>query len=297
MTTKTKLLVLDVDNTVFCWPKFFIPAFKAQLKFIEQKTGIPYNQLCKEVSEIFIQHHTIEYPFVTQQLPSVIKYCENNTDRILYEITEPARLHFSNVAFPNLKPYKNVVDTLIYMKKNHPTMKIVALTDAPTYVTIWKLNKMGLLHYFDGIYGLEDPKLPIEDIEIRVVPEILLKHLSKHKFNFNGKIRALPNDYEKPGVKGMKTILIDYDMDLPKDRKHVIYVGDNLKKDIGLADKLNITSVWAKFGTEIDPSLYTTMQEFAPGKFIYRNVSEQATETPKPDHIINDFSEILNIIV
>jgi len=290
---KTKLLVLDIDNTIFDWVQYYIPAFEQQLRFVSNLTNIPYETLCSESKEVFEEHHSIEYPFVVQQLPSILSYYNNDINKMLNECVEPARQQFK--AYAKLKPYKGVATTLQALKEKD--IKIVALTDAPRYISMWRLQHLELLHYFDAIYGLQDPKLPILNNQPVVTNDILIKHLNRKSFGFLGKIRILPDEYEKPSVKGMKMILIDYEMDEKKDRKHVIYVGDNLKKDIKLADALDITSVWFKPGTNVDASLYTTMQEFAPGKFIYRNVSEQATETPKPDHIVNDFSEILNIIV
>ena len=85
--------------------------------------------------------------------------------------------------------------------------------DAPRYVAMWKLNKLGLLAEFDAIYGLPDPKIPIDKAtqQVKVQQEILLKHLSRQDFDFPGKIRTLPDEYEKPGTRGLRTVLMDFE--------------------------------------------------------------------------------------
>ncbi|MGK3850798.1 hypothetical protein ABI057_15435, partial [Enterococcus faecium] len=89
---------------------------------------------------------------------------------------------------------------------------------------------------FDAVYGLPDPRLPTHDKlgKVKVGSEILLKHLSQHNFAFAGKIRVLPDDYEKPGRRGLKTVLMDFDLDEAgaADRRQVVWVGDNRRKDV-----------------------------------------------------------------
>lgn len=289
-----KLIILDIDNTVFDWMTYYIPAFKAQLQSVEKVTGIPYLELAKECQEVFTQNGSVEYPFVIQQLPLVNTYYKNDVERMLSECVEPSRQKFNDVAYSNLKSYKSVIPTLKSIKELHPDAKIVALTDAPRYIAMWKCGKLELLHYFDAIYGLQDPRLPIVNGVPAVTREILLKHLERKSFGFTGKIRILPDEYEKPGVKGMKSILIDYELDELEDKKQIIYVGDNLYKDTELGRRLGVTTIYAEYGTRYDTNLIDIFKDFSPSEFVRRGV--RTHEPPKPDHTIQDFSEILNLI-
>ena len=61
---------------------------------------------------------------------------------------------FLNEAEGWLRPYTGVRSTLELIKVDHPNIPLVALTDAPRYVAMWKLNKLGLLSILDAVYGL-----------------------------------------------------------------------------------------------------------------------------------------------
>ena len=162
------------------------------------------------------------------------------------------------------------------------------------------MNKLGLLAYFDAIYGLPDPRIPTseEHGRIKVDPEILLKHLQQSKFGFNGKIRILPDEYEKPGTRGLKTVLMDYEMDEdPEHRKQVLWSGDNLKKDVGLGERLGIKTAWASYGANIPPKMLAQLAEFSPPLNIHKNANlpSDAPDTPKPNWVLKKFSVILTV--
>lgn len=292
----TKLLILDIDNTIFSWAEYYIKPFRAKLEFVAGIINMEYKDLALEAQKVFIKHQSIEYPFTIQMLPSVQQYYNFDVESMLTNCVIPANQKFKDEAYPYLKPYDTVSETFKLLRDQYSDLKIVALTDAPHYPAMWKLNKLGLLHYFDAIYGLEDPTLPIVRGVPAVTKEVLLKHLENQQFGFLGKVRALPNDYEKPGVKGMKTILIDYELDEIEDKSQIVFVGDNLYKDIELSKRMGITSVWCKYGIEFDPALFDIMDDFAPKAFVHRNIMVKNDETPKPIHTIERFEELVEII-
>lgn len=292
------LLVLDIDNTLFDWVRYYVNACGALLRHVEGLIKVPYLTLAGEARQVFESHGSIEYPFLVQELQSVIDHYGADIDRMLSEAVRPAREQFLKAAEPFLHPYPDVPATLAAFRKNHPKVPLVALTDAPRYVAMWKMNKLGLLDYFDAVYGLPDPRLPTsaEHGRVKVDPEILLKHLQQKNFGFKGKIRILPDDYEKPGTKGLKTVLMDFDMDEDAaHRRRVFWVGDNLRKDIGLGARLGVRTGWAEYGTKIDPELLKSLHEFSPMLNIHKNVALPlgGAQSPKPDHVFKAFSELL----
>src|SRR5688572_21676646 len=80
---KIALFVTDIDNTIFDWVSYYVHAFEAMLKFVEQAIGVPYERLAAESQKIFSKHGSIEYPFVIQELPSVIAHYGSEIDRML----------------------------------------------------------------------------------------------------------------------------------------------------------------------------------------------------------------------
>ena len=294
---KVKLLVTDIDNTVFDWVAYYANGFTALLQKLEAVIGVPFKQLADESRVVFARHGSIEYPFVVQELPSVNAYFGDDIDRMLVLAVDQTREVFKEVSKPYLKPYEGVEDALKNLHHNHPELPIVALTDAPRYVAMWKLNKLGLLHYFSAVYGLADPRLPTSETQgrVKVDPRILLKHLQQNNFAFKGKIRILPDEYEKPGTRGLKTVLMDFELDEPTSaRRNVLWVGDNLRKDVGLGRKLGVQTAWAEYVAVVPPVLLKKLHEFSPLDNVHKNASIDAAhaDSPKPDVVLNAFADL-----
>lgn len=297
--TRFKLLVLDIDNTVFDWVGYYVHAFEALIDAVARVTGAKRSALFEEARAVFEEHGSIEYPFLIQSLPSVRLHYGDAVEKLLHESVEAGRTAFNDAAATHLKAYADVHATLLKIRGQFPTLPVVALTDAPRYVAMWKLNKLGILHDFSAVYGLPDPILPTANGKVLVDGEILVKHVSKSNFGFKGKIRILPEDYEKPGTRGLKTVLMDYEMDEnPRVLHEVLWVGDNLRKDVGLGRKLGVTTVWAEYGTRIPEDLKKRLMAFSPLDKVKKNVAldPASHDTPKPEFTLRSFSELIGIL-
>lgn len=298
MQSPQKLIVLDIDNTVFNWVEYYVSCMCALADQVNLITGISREVLFEESRPIFEREGSIEYPFLIQELPSVVAYYNHDIPRLLSEAVEEGRKAFNTAAEGILKPYSDVIETLEKVRALHPDIPIIALTDAPRYVAMWKLNKLGLLKYFSAVYGLPDPSLPIDEKtdEIKVDKEILLKHVKRSNFGFEGRIRTLPDDYEKPGIKGLKTVLMDFDME--SHLSDVLWVGDNLRKDVGLGKKLGVHTGWARYGINVSPRDREILLQFSPMNNVAKNVSldPQSDESPRPDFVLETFADIIPAI-
>ena len=291
------LFVMDIDNTLFDWVRYYVTAFSAMLSFVEKEIGVPYKILAEEAKEVFVEHGSIEYPFLVQELPSVLKHFGDDIDGMLANLVRPARDVFLVASEGTLVPYAGVVDTLAKIKASYPKIPLVALTDAPRYVAMWKLNKLNLLSSFDAVYGLADPRLPTSPKlgRVKVDPEILLKHLRQNNFGFKGKIRILPDEYEKPGTRGLKTVIMDFELDENPDlRRQVLWAGDNQRKDIGLGKRLGVRTAWASYGRP-DPDFLVRLSEFSPPLNIHKNAALPSEEAKliQPDVELKTFADIL----
>ena len=296
-----KLFVTDIDNTLFDWVGYYVVAIRALLAEVEAITRVPKAQLYCEARDVFTAHASIEYPFVVQELPSVIQHFGDDIDGMLRQVVNPARAAFLAAGAVKLTPFAGVVATLTELRRRCPQLPCVALTDAPRYVAMWKLNKLGLLPFFDAVYGLPDPRLPTHEklARVKVDSEILLKHVSRHNFAFAGKVRILPDEYEKPGTRGLKTVLMDYELDeAPAEvRRSVVWVGDNRRKDVALGKRLGVFTAWAEYGIA-SASDVLLLAEFSPLINIEKNaeITAQAPNGPRPDVTLKSFSEILQYI-
>lgn len=288
---------MDIDNTLFDWVRYYVTSFSAMLRKIEKEVGVPYDKLAEESKQVFINHGSIEYPFLAQELPSVADFFGEDIDGMLGNLVRPARDAFLLAAEGSLVPYDGVIETLLKIRSSHPKLPLVALTDAPRYVAMWKLNKLGLLNYFDAVYGLADPRLPTDPKlgRVKVDPDILLKHLRQNNFGFTGKIRILPDEYEKPGTRGLKTVMMDYEHDENTDlRQQVLWAGDNQRKDIGLGKRLGVKTAWASYGRP-DPVFLERLAAFSPPLNIHKNAALPSDEAKmvQPDLELKSFADVL----
>jgi FMN phosphatase YigB (HAD superfamily) len=296
-----ELLVADIDNTVFDWVSYYSIAFTAMLRKVGRTINVPLEVLCEEAREVLGREKSIEYPFVAQDLPSVIAFYGDDIDRMLAELVEPAREAFNTAALPWLKPYPGVVEALRALRKARPDMPIAALTDAPRYVAMWKLNKLGILSYFDAVYGLEDPRIPVAPHlgRVKVSQEILIKNLQPSNFGYSGMIRILPEDYEKPGPRGLKTVLMDYELDEPREkRRAVLWVGDNLRKDVGLGHVVGVRTAWAEYGATVKPDMLALLRTFSPPLNVHKNanLSPADPNAAKPDVVLSCFADLVSFV-
>ena len=296
---KIKLIVLDVDNTLFDWVTYYINSMESLFEAVHSITKIPITVLKTEAQEVFATNESTEYPFVIQELPSVVAYYQFDIGKMLEEAVAPAREAFLKTSKKYLKLYPGVKRTLSEIRQKYVGVPLVALTDAPRYIAMWKLNKLGILEFFDAVYGLGDPLIPICSTtkKIKISQDILTKHLQRHQFGFKGKVRVLPAEYEKPGTRGFKTILMDYNLDENlEDRKGVVFVGDNLKKDSLLGQKLGVRTAWAKYGVVDDAQLMDRLNSFSPQKNIAKNISTTVSADIKVEATFEKFSDLLDFL-
>ncbi|MFW7381042.1 MAG: HAD family hydrolase [Oligoflexus sp.] len=295
MKKPKQLIVLDIDNTVFDWVSYYVTAMESLLIQVAGIIGSESANLAAEAKQVFEKQGSIEYPFLIQELPAVMNFYQDDIDRMLREAVEPGRQAFIQAAQHLLRPYDGVNDTLQRIRHDWPDAPIVALTDAPRYVAMWKLNKLGLLSHFQAVYGLPDPKLPThaKTKQVKVDQEILIKHLERQDFHFPGRIRTLPDDYEKPGPKGLRTVFMDFEME--DDLDQVLWVGDNLRKDVGLGRRLGVHTAWAEYGTRIPAGFKDRLLAFSPDTNVHKNVAldPKSADAPVPDVTLQSFDELL----
>ncbi len=94
-------------------------------------------------------------------------------------------------------------------------------------------------------------------------------------------------------------VLIDYDCEDEISRSQVIWVGDNLRKDVALGRELRVKTLWAAYGAKVDPAWLTRLADFSPPENIARHAAldPASKESPTPDFVMqNGFSDLLDYL-
>ena len=117
-----KLLITDLDDTLYDWIGFFIPSFYAMVDELVHITGIEKTCLLREFKEKHQYYGSVEYPFVTLKLPSISqKYSGLTENEIKIELGE-AFHKFNSVRKQKLQLYSGVEDTLEQISKEGITI-------------------------------------------------------------------------------------------------------------------------------------------------------------------------------
>lgn len=284
VTRTPKLLILDVDNTLFDWLSYYASSNSALLATLGEMIDVPYPVLVEEFKSVMAHYDKNGNSFVLPELPSMSSRLHSSD---ISEINHKCAAVFLQKATSALVPYPGAMATLTTIKRYRPYIKIIALTDSPCLEAVWKIDQLGLAPHFDGIYGLNTPP-------VIPTPQVL-NSLTEAWKKFSGRTRLMPPEYAKPSTKGLETIMADYGLNL-YERDRVVYVGDNFKKDIALGKKAGVLTCWSEFGSASDSPWLQETLNLSPAIKISQNVPDNNDLRQHPDVTLRKFSDLLHYI-
>jgi phosphoglycolate phosphatase len=178
------------------------------------------------------------------------------------------------------KLYDGVVDTLNYIRETGAI--IVGFTESQFYYTTQRIRTLGLDGLLTHLYSTEDRgTIPIDSMRRFPVEKYELKKT---------KTSVLPTNSKKPDSSLLLSILSN----LKADILEAIYIGDDLGKDVSMANSAKVTSVHAKYGVAHRDSRYQLLVEVT--HWTDEDVKRQAAMTEKqvqPDFVLEEsFSQL-----
>lgn len=228
------VLVTDLDNTLFDWVGIWYHSFSEMLNEVSRISGIDKDRLASEFKEVHRRHGTSEYAFSINELPSLQSLYPGED---LSERFEPAISAFRKARKERLHLYPTVFDTLRSIKANGGF--VVGFTESMAFYAMYRLKRLRLDGVLDLLYSPADHDLP-EGLNLDQV-----RALSPDQYKLiQTEHRHIPVDRKKPSPD----ILLQIIDDIGADFSEVVYVGDNLSKDIVMARDAGITSVHAVYG-------------------------------------------------
>jgi phosphoglycolate phosphatase-like HAD superfamily hydrolase len=231
---ETRVLIVDVDNTLFDWFAVWHASFSAMILEVEKISGIEREKLYPEIRAIHQRVGTSEYSLLLSEIPSLVaKY---GKDSVLNEMG-PAIDAFRNARRKTLKLYDTVADTLLEAKS--AGTKIVAYTESQAFYTSYRFKKLGLDTLVDILFSPPDHQIPdgTSLLSMRAKPPSAYEFAhTKHFFTPKGEL--------KPNPKLLGDILAE----VGADARECIYVGDSLFKDIAMAKDAGVLDFHAEYG-------------------------------------------------
>ena len=123
-----KLLITDLDDTLYSWIGFFIPAFYGMVDELSHILNEEKAVLLKEYKQIHQQKGSVEYPYATLYLPSVINAYPGDTPEELLRKLDPVFHRFNSIRKKRLKLYPHVKEILTQISQLG--IKIVGYTES-----------------------------------------------------------------------------------------------------------------------------------------------------------------------
>ena len=235
MRPRIRLLICDLDNTLYDWVTYFSTAFYAMVEVASQLLETSKDVLLDDLQEVHRKRHNSEEPWALLETRTVeARYAElSRAER--KTLLDPAFYAFNRARKRTLAPYPGVIETLEIVSGSGCT--IVGHTEATVVNALFRLHKLNLTRFLTALYAVEPLGLGHPDPK---GAEILDQVPS---------VRRLQLHERKPDPEVLNEICFSLD----KAAEETLYVGDSISRDIGMAKEAGVYSAWAKYGTKYDP--------------------------------------------
>ncbi len=278
---RIRAVVTDLDNTLYSWVDYIVPSLEAMVASLAATTGLPRVRIVQALKAVYSKYESNEYPFAIQE-SGIFEPYEADFDSFNALVLRPAREAFRAAREKYLRPYPGVRETLDALRERG--LRVVGLTDAPRNAAELRLKHLKLDGHFDALYTLPGYALPQNvDPEIRRKEEAGL-------YRSRTPVIELPHDAEKPSPAGLARILSDFGL----AGGEVLYVGDNVKKDMPVAEACGAIGVWAEYGTYVSGEYRERLAVISAGSVTRRHVADEtAVRWPLT---ISSFAQVAGLV-
>ena len=280
-----RLLVCDLDNTLYDWFAFFVPSFYAMVDKAVQVTECDREILLDDLREVHQRHHDSEHPFSLLETDTIRRLFPDSTKRQIAEALDSAFHAYNSKRKENLKLHRGVKRTLEILERSD--IRLVAHTESKLYPVVDRLRRFDLARYFSRIYcrerSLSDHPFPensarwLEDFPMEKVVE-----LSKHQ--------------SKPSID----VLLEICSKEGFEPREAAYIGDSMARDILMAKGAGVFAIWAAYGADHDPDQYARLVRIThwTKEDVDREIElKEAARKVAPDFVADDsFADILQVI-
>jgi FMN phosphatase YigB (HAD superfamily) len=278
---RQKLLITDLDNTLYDWVTFFSAAFRSMVGELTKLLDVPEETILSEFKTIHQRYGNSEQPFAVLELPLLQRrFADLSRDEVIRKI-DPALHRFNNTRKQMLTLYQGAAETLEEIR--NANVKIVGHTEAILANSYWRLRALGIERNFSRLYTLEGKEA------IHIPAE------SRWTDPPDGFVTVVPREERKPNPQ----LLTDICRKEGADIASTYYVGDSLVRDVAMAKQAGVTAIWARYGTIYDPECWTYLVKVT--HWTDEDVSREKALRAKyqdvvPDYTIDSFSQLKSIV-
>lgn len=273
-------LLADIDNTLYDWPAFFAPSFRAMIHALARELAVSEEQLYAECKTVFQKRRSLEYAFLIQELESVRSLGTPEISRLI----KSGRGAFRSVQRRRLVPYPGVLATLNWLRANG--VLVVGVTNSPAYRAQHRLFDLGLDSHINGLVAWEGFEASVDDKAVQgFVKGGHLRTRSRLSH-----VWTLPEADCKPSERHYSFALDA----LGLSAEDAWAIGDSLSKDLEPAARLGIRTIWARYGAGLDSddtSVATLLKitHWSPSRI---HATYNTNNGFQPDVVVDSFDEV-----
>ena len=280
-----KMLVCDLDNTLYDWVRYFVPSFYAMVDAAVEIMDCERDRLLDDFCKVHQSHHDSEQPFAL---------LETDTVRQRYQ-----GVPFSVVAKTLILPFmpstlpasgicnfiRAVLETLGALTRSGVTL--VAHTESRLYGAIDRLDRLDLIGFFRRVYCRErsvtvHPDAQAHERWIAKIPADKVRELSHHQ------------------VKPDPDVLLEICCAEGASPEETAYVGDSIARDVMMARRAGVFAIWAAYGATHDPSMYDALvriTHWTPSEVAREKQLRDEAKSIKPDYVAyRSFREVASAL-
>ena len=279
MSRRTRVVLIDLDNTVYDWVAFFVPSMVAMIDELCAELDADHDRLLGELRSVFRKHRSVEYPFCLQALPSVAGLPLGHRN----DVVERGHRAFSAARDKHLVSYPGVHEAL--QELSAAGMCLIATTNAPMYQATRRIQRLGIARWFNAVAARRSFAVPAEAYAPPLVPLRRSAAATPLGQSWEFEVRDL-----KPSDR-MYRIALEETNTAPAQ---ALAVGDHLVNDVAPALRIGARGAWARYGQTVDHGLWQTLLTVTP--WGSAKVAAQRAQPTSNVPVLDGFSELLNLV-
>jgi FMN phosphatase YigB (HAD superfamily) len=278
-----RAVVTDLDNTLYSWVNYIVPALEAMVDSLCRTTGFPRIRVVQALKQVYERVGTNDYAFAIQESP-IFKEFQSDFDSFSALVIEPAREAFAGARKKYLLLYPGALEGLQRLRDKK--IKIIGLTDSPRNSAEARVKALGLDAHLDALYTLPGYPLP------EWVDERIRRKEQEGAYRLGIPVTELAMECEKPSPQGLQRILAEHQL----SPAEVVVVGDNLAKDGGTARAAGCRFAWAEYGTYISLEYRERLDVISAQAVTRRHLAGPEDPKMEPDWAISNFRRVVELV-
>lgn len=282
---KFEILICDFDNTLYDWLGYFVPSFYAMVDKAIEITGCDRETLLDDFRKVHQMHGDSEHPFALLETDTIRTLYQGKSVRETADALDRALYAFNAMRKRTLHLHDGVAETLSRLAE--AGLVLVAHTESKLYATVDRLRRLDLMRFFARVYCYERGNSVHPDRDLAAkwldgLPMERIVELSRHQ--------------RKPSPDVLLEICERENI----DPAHAAYVGDSVARDVMMAKRAKVFSVWAAYGASHEERLYQQLVRVShwTEQDVQRELKlREAAKSVKPDFVARTcFSEVLRAL-